>query len=313
VHFYKFHINDYAVQTRHLSNDEDLCFRRLLDLYYTEEAPIPLETEWVARRIQMASNVVGVVLNDFFTETEKGWINTRADAEIAEYHAICNRARNNGKRGGRPSITKPKPSRNPAETQTKAGQKLSLIINQQSIDTPIVPTGDLELVQDVTSGEESIDQSETGYSSDFLTFWEEFPEKKGKAAAWRAWQKLRPRPSVATLLSAIRLQQVDRAAAHAKGDFYPEWKNPATWLHGACWEDGLKYAAKKEKAPAAAPENWRELLVDEFPENYPDGLASANLPSAFHLLPQSVQEDIRMAALKREQIGAAIHNEKEAA
>jgi uncharacterized protein YdaU (DUF1376 family) len=295
VHFYKFHINDYAVQTRHLSNDEDLCFRRLLDLYYTEESPIPLETDWIARRIQMGCEVVETVLNDFFTETKSGWINNRADAEIAEYHAVCARAKANGKKGGRPSITQRKPTGNQAGTQRKASRKLSLIINQQSEYTPIVPTGDLDLVLD----DESSDQPDPGYSSDFLTFWEAFPEKKGKGAAWKAWGRIKARPSLDILLEAILLQKADRSQAMWRGEFYPEWKNPSTWLHGACWDDGLKFAQKKEKCAAADyPANWRDLLVDQFPENYPDGLQSGNFPNAFHLLPASVQAELRAAAVE---------------
>jgi uncharacterized protein YdaU (DUF1376 family) len=303
MHFYKFHINDYSVQTRHLSNEEDLCFRRLLDLYYTEEGPIPLETDWVARRIQVRSEVLLAVLRDFFIETEKGWINGRADAEIAEYHAVCARNAENGKRGGRPSATKRKPKGNPTASQRKTSLTLSLISNQESNISPVVPGGDESL-----PGEDELPEpaTHTDYSHDFLSFWESFPEKKGKGAAWRIWCRIKGRPPVTTLIEAIRLQEVDRAAAQAKGDFYPEWKNPATWLRGACWEDGLKYAAKKEKAPAAAPENWRELLVDEYPENYPDGLASANFPSAFHLLPHSVQADLRLAAHEREELARAI-------
>ena len=41
--WYKFHLGDYITHTLHLSDAEDLAYRRLLDLYYMSEAPIPLE------------------------------------------------------------------------------------------------------------------------------------------------------------------------------------------------------------------------------------------------------------------------------
>jgi len=304
MHFYKFHINDYAVQTRHLSNNEDLCYRRLLDLYYTEESQIPLDTHWVARRIQISHDDVEVVLKDFFTKTENGWKNGRADAEIAEYHAVCEKNKSNGKRGGRPKKAKrnpEKPTGNPEETQTKASRTLSLISNQQSENTPIVPTGDseLELVSDIEQpGSDSADSSD--YSTDFETFWGAFPEKKGKGAAWRQFQK-KGIPSVSVMVDAIHAQQLDRAEAKKRGEFYPEWKNPSTWLSGACWEDGLKYPQKKERAAAeAAPENWREVLVGLYPENFPDGMASGNFPSHWRFLEPSVQQEIRQASSEKE-------------
>jgi uncharacterized protein YdaU (DUF1376 family) len=102
MHYYKFNIGDYARSTRHLTNDEDLAFRRLLDMYYETESPIPLETQWVARRIRIDTDVIEVLLNDMFIRTEEGWRHPRCDAEIDEYHRQAERNRENGKRGGRP-------------------------------------------------------------------------------------------------------------------------------------------------------------------------------------------------------------------
>jgi uncharacterized protein YdaU (DUF1376 family) len=41
VNFYSFHIGDYAAHTRHLTPIEDIAYRRMLDLYYTSEKPLP--------------------------------------------------------------------------------------------------------------------------------------------------------------------------------------------------------------------------------------------------------------------------------
>lgn len=49
MNYYPFHIGDYASATRHLSWDEDAAYRRLLDLYYTTEKPIPLDERSVFR------------------------------------------------------------------------------------------------------------------------------------------------------------------------------------------------------------------------------------------------------------------------
>jgi uncharacterized protein YdaU (DUF1376 family) len=51
VIWYKFHVGDYITSTLHLSDAEDLAYRRLLDVYYLSEKPLPLEIEAVARHI----------------------------------------------------------------------------------------------------------------------------------------------------------------------------------------------------------------------------------------------------------------------
>ena len=85
MHFYQFHIGDYKSHTHHLSLIEDLAFRRLLDHYYLHESPIKQRD--IARQIGMRDNEQEVltVLNEFFISTEQGFVNPRADEEIAKY------------------------------------------------------------------------------------------------------------------------------------------------------------------------------------------------------------------------------------
>lgn len=82
---YLFYIGDYAARTRHLSWDEDLVLRKMLDLYYSTEKPLPLEVERVANLIRVPErlhDVVASVLLEFFVKTDEGWRNRRADKEI---------------------------------------------------------------------------------------------------------------------------------------------------------------------------------------------------------------------------------------
>jgi len=103
VNFYPFHVGDYAAHTRHLSMMADLAYRRLLDLYYLNEAPLPLDAAECARKIGMRDyiNDVSEVLSDFFLKSEDGWRSKRADEEIAAYQAKAERAKSaNKKRWG---------------------------------------------------------------------------------------------------------------------------------------------------------------------------------------------------------------------
>lgn len=87
MNYYPFHIGDYASATRHLSWDEDLAYRRLLDVYYTTEKPLPGDLRQVCRLVLATTDAqreaVEVVLAEFFELTDDGWMSARADVEIA--------------------------------------------------------------------------------------------------------------------------------------------------------------------------------------------------------------------------------------
>lgn len=123
MHYYTFHPADYLLDTSHLEPMEDLAYRRLLDYYYTNESPIPNETQLVSRRLRLGYDLVMKVLQEFFTETENGWIQARCDLEIAAYHHKQQVAKTNGKSGGRPKKTQLVIFANPEETKSKANQE----------------------------------------------------------------------------------------------------------------------------------------------------------------------------------------------
>lgn len=100
MHFYSFNIGDYISHTKHLSDLEDLAYRRLLDLYYLHERTLNEDVSLVARKINMKDNVpeVRVVLEEFFIlEVGKGWTNPRADIEIEKYQSKVQAAIRAGK------------------------------------------------------------------------------------------------------------------------------------------------------------------------------------------------------------------------
>jgi uncharacterized protein YdaU (DUF1376 family) len=88
MNFYPFHIGDYISHTSHLTNEEDLAYRRLIDLYYQTEQPFTRNLTWLAKRVKSTEEVIATVLVEFFEETEEGWKNKRADEEIAKYKAM---------------------------------------------------------------------------------------------------------------------------------------------------------------------------------------------------------------------------------
>lgn len=70
------------------------------------------------------------------------------------------------------------------------------------------------------------------YPSDFLWFWDEYPNKKAKLDALRAWQQtVDLRPDVEQIIAAIAKQKSSDAWTQG---FIP---HPATWLRGGRWDD----------------------------------------------------------------------------
>lgn len=126
--WYKFHIGDYISHTLHLQDAEDLAYRRLLDWYYMSEKPLPLDIGLVARRIRLDEDVVQPVLDEFFDKTDKGYINVRADREIASYSVRCELNRRSAKLGGRPKTivdSKEEPLSPPKQNRTEQNKTLT--------------------------------------------------------------------------------------------------------------------------------------------------------------------------------------------
>lgn len=150
MNYYPFHIGDFRSATLHLNNAEELAYRRALDWYYDTEKPIPLDIQWVSRRLRVATQDLETVLKDFFSCTADGWIHERCDREIATYTALADKNRRNGQKGGRPKASiQPKnnpvgsesvASGPPVASQTNPNQEPRT--NNQEEIPPNPPTGD---------------------------------------------------------------------------------------------------------------------------------------------------------------------------
>lgn len=142
MNFYPFHIGDYISHTSHLSDEEDLAYRRMIDLYYMGEVPFPDDPAWIARRVKSNPAVVLTLLEEFFELSQGGsWHNTRADREIAKYQFV----KESGKKGAekRWSNREEKPIQSDANAPpiatplaTKTITKTNTITNIKTIQAP---------------------------------------------------------------------------------------------------------------------------------------------------------------------------------
>jgi uncharacterized protein YdaU (DUF1376 family) len=203
--WYKFHIGDYLTHTVHLSDAEDLAYRRLLDLYYMSEKAIPLDTESVARKIRLDLDITESVLNEFFEHSENGYYNHRCHVEIAKYNHQVENNRQLGKRGGRPlkteSITETKANTNPNRNRNR---------NRNTI-TSVTPT-----------------------ASRFEEFWNNWPTSKrkvAKSACKAKWERLALDP-LADKINAVVARL--RASEQWISGYEPA---PLTFINQKRWED----------------------------------------------------------------------------
>ena len=147
MNYYPFHVGDYVLATRHLGLLEDLCYRRLLDLIYTTEAPIEDAPERIARLIGMRehSDIVSDILSEFFLKSEDGWTHKRAVKEIEKYHAKSARANAaNESRWSKSAAKKAKPNRRKSEIRSESDPNHNHNQNQnhnQSNTPPNPPVG----------------------------------------------------------------------------------------------------------------------------------------------------------------------------
>ena len=114
MHFYEWNIGDYAKKTQHLTNEEDLAYRRALDMYYDTEKPLDISNiPSLSRRLRVGIEALQNVIAEFFPGGE----NKHAEEKIAAYYTFIDRQKANGKLGGRPKKTQALPKPNPSQTQ----------------------------------------------------------------------------------------------------------------------------------------------------------------------------------------------------
>lgn len=138
MHYYQMNIADYRKDTQHLTPMEHYIYRELMDWYYLDESPIPKKTQSVLRRLRLGSesvNELNYVLEEFFTDSEEGWVHGRIEREIYAYRQRVEQAKVNGSKGGRPPKprkTQPVNSANPEKPSGNLTNNHKPITNNHS-------------------------------------------------------------------------------------------------------------------------------------------------------------------------------------
>jgi uncharacterized protein YdaU (DUF1376 family) len=145
MNFYPFHIGDYLSHTSHLTDEEDLAYRRMIDLYYQTEEPFK-DTAILARKVRSSFEIVGSLLHEFFVQENGAWHNKRADVEIAKYKAM----KDGGRKGaalrwhkGSDSLPNTPPNHSPMQTKNQEPRTKNHIKTTPKVVTPEGVSDDL--------------------------------------------------------------------------------------------------------------------------------------------------------------------------
>ena len=203
--WYKFFLGDYIRDTHHLPDAEDLAYRRLIDMYYMSESPIPLDTKLVARKVRLDEDIVVTVLNEFFDKAVDGYRNSRCDIEIAKYQHQVSMNRQSAAKGGRPKKTE-------LETKTEPNH----IPNQKS---------------DIRKEVKTTSSAKPTRFDEFWRVWPQSKRKVGKAPCLTKWSKHG--------LDALADQIIAHVEAMKVTDQWREGFEPApmTYINQRRWED----------------------------------------------------------------------------
>lgn len=86
MNFYQHHLGDYLKDTAHLTMIEDGAYRRLIDLYYLHEQPLPSDKKQLYRLARATTpaerKTIDSVLEEYFYQTDDGYRHSRCDSEL---------------------------------------------------------------------------------------------------------------------------------------------------------------------------------------------------------------------------------------
>jgi uncharacterized protein YdaU (DUF1376 family) len=207
VHYYKFEISVWNLHTAHLSLAEEAVYRRLIDHYYDTEQPIGLDYKAMIRRLRLDGyeEQVITILNEFFVQTDNGWVNKHCDNKIKAYKNQKKINKNNGKAGGRPK--------------------------KQTITEPV--SDGLPFVTLTTNNKQETKNNNLK-DDRFDVFWKQYPRKVAKPNALKAWSKLKVDDIV---LKKMLIAISEQGLASRDQQYIP---HPASWLNARRWEDEIK-------------------------------------------------------------------------
>lgn len=249
MNYYEHHLGDYLRDTAHLSMLEDGAYRRMLDVYYVKEQPLPAEPRDVYRLVRATAkperDAVLVVLREFFTQTPEGWRHKRCDSEIGRYKDKQAKAKRSADARWNPTRQASEGNANASSTAHAIGMRTHSEGN--ALQSP-VPSNQTPISVAEATGSAAVPNTkdELWAAGKSLLSQAGMPEKQCGSFIG----KLAKDFGNDAVLAAVRAAVVERPA------------DPASWLRAACSRGGDRRAAAPSRHSGFAERNY---------EGEPDG------------------------------------------
>lgn len=225
MNFFKLYIGDYQRDTAHLSVTEHGAYLLMLQHYYATERPLPIGKalhRMLRAQDKAERDAIDAVVAQFWSETDEGLVNGRADVEItkAGAQAAVNASI------AREREAKRKAARGDNERSTNRAT------NDQPNQTPD------------TRHQTNNPQTPKGADDPqgFAEFWDAWPKsarKGGRAECLKVWKRNGLESVKTEILAHVRHMAGSSEWSEQGGKFIPA---PVVYLRGAKW-DGAELGA----------------------------------------------------------------------
>jgi len=196
MHYYEFNIGDYMRDTAHLDEMEDLAYRRMLDLYYLKESPLPKSIPEIAKLIRMRthSESIANVLQEYFTLTDAGYVNGKANDTLTKIYDKSEKAKKSAEKRWELQRLKNANALQSDSERNANGMLPNNLIPNNTEPKSIVDSGESPVSVSKKKKRKSSafdDLTITFQERAFNVFWKEVERKKaGKADALKAFLEL---------------------------------------------------------------------------------------------------------------------------
>ncbi|HHZ70895.1 MAG TPA: DUF1376 domain-containing protein [Flavobacteriales bacterium] len=226
MHYYQFNIGDYVSSTQHLDENEDLAYRRMLDIYYSKELPLPEDQKDIARLIRMRTHTesIAIVLHEFFTLKKDGYHCIRADKEILAFQSKSDKARKSAEArwNKNKDLPKEKVDANALRTQSEGKAKAMLNTKQETLNTK----------------QETLKDNTSFINDGFDHWWSSYKKKADKKKALQKFKLITRGFSDDRFSEFVNMITTDckKRFVDTEKEFVP---NATTYLNGERWNDEI--------------------------------------------------------------------------
>lgn len=244
--YYKRYPRDFIEGTIGLPFEVKTTYAFILDLIYMQSGKLPDDPRYIAGLLGVSTRKWASLRQQLIDHgklaASGGYLtNYRALSELENLAKLQRKQSENASAPRKnKDLQKPRPSHTEPEPDTYRDTNVSLRVREKS-----------------------------AYTDEFENWWRAYPNKTGKGAAFKAWQKAKKLAGAERLFSALQRQlpSLEQAANRSDGNFCP---HAATWLNQSRYDDEVSQPRGNLMSRIANGENpWTNASENVLPLSQP--------------------------------------------